>query len=62
MRESTPFWRVLTGTMFGAGTGWFMYPMMEESMKETRITLHRKFAIIKKINQTSKTVSDEAIH
>lgn len=60
MRESTPFLRVLTGILFGAGTGWFMYPMMEESMKETRITLQRKFAIIKKISQSSKTVSDEA--
>jgi uncharacterized membrane protein len=59
VRESTPFWRLLTGTLFGVGTGWFMYPMMEESMKETRITLHRKFAIIKKINQSSKPVSDE---
>jgi uncharacterized membrane protein len=62
MRESTPFLRVLTGALFGAGTGWFMYPLMEESMKETRITLHRKFAIIKKINQTSKSVTDEATH
>lgn len=61
IRESTPFLRVLTGTLFGAGTGWFMYPMMEESMKETRITLHRKFAIINKINQAKKTVMDESI-
>jgi uncharacterized membrane protein len=59
IRESTPFLRILTGTLFGAGTGWFMYPMMEESMKETRITLHRKFAIIKKINQAKKPVLDE---
>jgi len=59
VRESTPFWRLLTGSLFGVGTGWFMYPMMEESMKETRITLHRKFAIIKKINQSTKPVSDE---
>jgi len=59
MRESTPFLRVLTGTLFGAGTAWYMYPMMEESMKETRITLHRKFAIIKKIDQSRKTVKDD---
>jgi uncharacterized membrane protein len=51
IRESTPFLRILTGLLFGAGTGWYMYPMMEEGMNETRITLHRKFAIIKKINQ-----------
>ena len=60
IRESTPFLRVLTGSLFGIGTGWFMYPMMEESMKETRITLHRKFAIINKINQVKKPVMDEA--
>jgi uncharacterized membrane protein len=62
IRESTPFLRILTGTLFGAGTGWFMYPMMEESMKETRITLHRKFAIINKITQAKKTVFDETNH
>jgi hypothetical protein len=33
--------------------------MMEESMKVTRITLHRKFAIIKKIDQSRKTVKDD---
>ncbi|MBA4384248.1 MAG: hypothetical protein C0410_05900 [Anaerolinea sp.] len=60
VRESTPFLRVLTGTLFGLGTGWYMYPMMEESMKETRITLHRKFAIINKINQAKKMVLDES--
>ena len=59
MRESTPFLRILTGSLFGAGTAWFMYPMMEESMRETRITLHRKFAIINKINQAKKPVIDE---
>ncbi len=59
IRESTPFLRLLTGTLFGIGTGWFMYPMMEEGMKETRITLHRKFAIINKINQTKKPEIDE---
>lgn len=60
IRESTPALRILTGTLFGVGTGWYMYPMMEESMQETRITLHRKFAIIKKLNQTKKSVDHEA--
>ncbi len=59
IRESTPFLRILTGTLFGAGTGWYMYPMMEESMKETRITLHQKFAIIKKLQQAKTLVNDE---
>ena len=59
IRESTPVIRIITGTLFGVGTGWYMYPMMEESMKETRITLHRKFAIINKLNQTKKMVDHE---
>lgn len=59
IRESTPFLRVLTGTLFGTGTAWYMYPMMEESMKETRITLHRKFAIIQKLKQSKIMVKDE---
>lgn len=42
IRESTPFLRALTGTLFGLGTGWFMFPLMEEGMKETRFQLERK--------------------
>lgn len=41
-RESTPFLRVLTGTLFGLGTGWYVFPLMEESMKEIRFQLNRK--------------------
>jgi len=53
IRESTPLLRVLTGTLFGTFTGWYMYPMMEESMKETRITLHRKITMLKKLAKES---------
>ncbi len=49
VRESTPLLRVITGVLFGAGTGWYMFPLMEESLKETRVLLTRKMAIIKKI-------------
>lgn len=35
-RESTPFLRTLTGFLFGFTTAWFAYPMVEESMAETR--------------------------
>jgi uncharacterized membrane protein len=35
-RESTPFLRVLTGGLFGFTTAWFGYPMVEETMAETR--------------------------
>ncbi len=43
-RESTPFLRVLTGSMFGFFTAWFAYPNIEESMLETRQFFIKKFA------------------
>jgi len=47
-RESTPFLRVLTGCLFGLTTAWFMFPLIEESMADTRILLAKKFAVLKK--------------
>jgi uncharacterized membrane protein len=44
-RESTPFLRVLTGFLFGFGTAWFAFPNVEESMRETRQLLIKKFAV-----------------
>jgi len=35
-RESTPFLRVLTGALFGFMTAWYLYPLIEASMRETR--------------------------
>jgi uncharacterized membrane protein len=35
-RESTPFLRVLTGFLFGFLTAWFGYPLVEETMVDTR--------------------------
>lgn len=46
-RESIPFLRVLTGAMFGFTTAWFAYPVIEESMVETRQFFIKKFASIK---------------
>ena len=43
-RESTPFLRVLTGSMFGLFTAWFAYPNIEESMQDTRQFFVKKFA------------------
>jgi uncharacterized membrane protein len=36
VRESTPFLRVLTGSLFGIGNAWLAFPYIEESMQETR--------------------------
>ena len=46
-RESTPFLRVLTGLLFGLATAWFMFPMIEETMADTRKLLAKKFAVLK---------------
>ena len=46
-RESTPFLRVLTGFLFGFSTAWFMFPLIEETMADTRRLLSKKFAILK---------------
>jgi uncharacterized membrane protein len=46
-RESTPFWRSLTGFFFGWMTAWFTIPLMEETMEESRRALAKKFAILK---------------
>lgn len=46
-RESTPFLRVLTGSLFGGGTGWYMFPQMEESLSETRKALLHQRELIK---------------
>jgi uncharacterized membrane protein len=47
-RESTPLLRVLTGFLFGLMTAWFMFPLIEESMADTRRLLAKKFAILTK--------------
>ena len=54
IRESTPFLRVLTGSLFGFGTAWYIFPLMEESMRETRLVLARKVAIIKKFSESKE--------
>jgi len=44
-RESTPFLRLLTGFLFGFGTAWFGLPYVEESMRETRSLLEKKYSV-----------------
>jgi len=41
-RESTPVFRLLTGFLFGFFTAWFGYPMVEESMADTRTYMEHK--------------------
>jgi uncharacterized membrane protein len=47
-RESTTALRVMTGGLFGLATAWFAYPMVEETMAETRRVLQVKMDRIKR--------------
>ncbi len=46
-RESTPFLRFLTGFLFGFGTAWFGYPIVEETMVQTRRIMQKKWDYLK---------------
>jgi uncharacterized membrane protein len=43
-RESTPFLRTLTGFLFGFTTAWFGYPLVEDTMRESRRYLEEKIS------------------
>jgi uncharacterized membrane protein len=43
-RESTPLLRTITGVLFGFTTAWFGFPVVEETMEETRQFLAEKRA------------------
>jgi uncharacterized membrane protein len=52
MRESTPVLRTITGGLFGLMTAWYLFPMIEESMRETRALVARKMAVVPQIQKT----------
>lgn len=43
LRESTPLLRTITGTLFGFSTAWYLFPLIEESMAETKAILLEKY-------------------
>ncbi len=45
-RESNPGLRTLTGALFGWMTAWYLFPMIEETARETRRIMQRKQAWI----------------
>ncbi len=49
-RESTPLLRVLTGFLFGLTTAWFMFPLIEESMADTRRLVGQEVCRSQEIN------------
>ncbi len=42
LRESNPLLRTITGTLFGLTTAWYLFPLIEESMLETKTILLEK--------------------
>ena len=42
LRESTPFFRTLTGFLFGSMNVWLAYPYLEESFLEIKNDIHLK--------------------
>jgi uncharacterized membrane protein len=53
-RESTPFLRVLTGGLFGTMTAWFGYPIVEETMGETRRLMGERWRRLQRLMPLSK--------
>jgi len=49
IRESTPFLRSLTGSLFGFTTGWYLFPMIAESMRDAQQLLAGKMAVVSQI-------------
>jgi uncharacterized membrane protein len=57
-RESTPLLRTLTGGLFGLFTAWYLFPVIGETMKDTRSLLLRKFAAAKEENPLMENMND----
>jgi uncharacterized membrane protein len=53
-RESNPILRSLTGGLFGFLTAWYLYPLIEESMQETRAVFTSKQMAINQLNMEDK--------
>jgi uncharacterized membrane protein len=52
-RESVPSLRFITGFLFGFTTGWYLFPMLEESMIEISQMMERKYRIVKQLNESN---------
>ncbi|PKO18375.1 MAG: hypothetical protein CVU39_02760 [Chloroflexi bacterium HGW-Chloroflexi-10] len=48
IRESNPLLRTITGALMGFTTSWFLFPLLEESMRETRLVLIEKLSALNK--------------
>jgi uncharacterized membrane protein len=49
VRESNPLLRTITGSLFGFFTAWYLFPLIEESMLETRTIITEKIKYVKSL-------------
>ena len=56
LRESTPLLRTITGALFGITTAWYGYPLVEESVQDSRRMLIQKRAVIEQVTNTEHEV------
>ncbi len=49
IRESNPLLRSITGSLFGFFTAWYLFPLIEESMVETRTIVTEKMKYVKSL-------------
>lgn len=51
VRESNPLLRTITGSLFGFFTAWYLFPLIEESMMETRTILTEKIKYVNSLKE-----------
>ncbi len=51
IRESTPIIRSITGFLFGFFTAWYLFPVIEESMAETRTIIIEKMKYVQSLGK-----------
>lgn len=54
LRESTPLFRVVTGSLFGLGSAWFGFPYLEDSVLDNRREMKLKHAIVVQMSEQQK--------
>lgn len=54
IRESNPLLRTITGSLFGFFTAWYLFPLIEESMTETRTILTEKIKYVNSLKEDSE--------
>ncbi len=53
LRESTPLLRTVTGALFGITTAWYGYPLVDESVQDSRRILLQKRAILEQVSRSN---------